>query len=122
MRRRRRFRLRRWLWWSLWLFPAAACSRGEPPDVLRARALLTGQTAQLSAELDGLEARLEDDAARVRFFTELAARHRRVSALACENAGWHERSMARLTARTETRLHEIRRLARADTDPNGGDR
>ncbi len=119
LRRRRRWRLRRWLWWSLWFLPLAACSRGEPADVLRTRARMQIETARLSAELDALEARLAEDGARVRFYSVLAERHRRVSAIACENAGMHAASMARFEARTRNRLQAIRRLARADTGTGG---
>jgi hypothetical protein len=116
---RRRWRLRRWLWLSLWLWPTAACSHGEPPEVLRTRARMQAETAALSAELDGLETRLQVDAERVRFYTELAARHRHVSALACANAEMHAAAMARFEERTERRLRAGRRLAQADVNTAG---
>jgi hypothetical protein len=121
MRWRRRWRLRRWIWWSLWLVPSAACSHREPPEVLRTRARMKQETAQLSDELDSLEARLTADAAQVSFYEQLAQRHRHVSALACANAEMHAKSMAFFEGRTAARLREARRLASADTGAGGND-
>ncbi|HUB05794.1 MAG TPA: hypothetical protein VMB50_02275 [Myxococcales bacterium] len=121
MRWRRRWRLRRWIWWSLWLVPSAACSHREPADVLRTRARMEKETAQLSDEFDALEARLAADAAQVSFYEQLAQRHRHVSALACANLEMHAKAMAFFEGRTAARLRAARRLARADTAQRGND-
>ena len=112
MGRRNRRRWWRWIWIGIGLIPLAGCHPADSREALEVRQRMNAETAELAAELDGLEARLQEDSLRLRLYRELAIRHKRVSALACQNAATQLQSMRKLADRTQRRM-AARRLARA---------
>ncbi len=78
---------------------------------------MESERTALSEELDGVEARLEEDAQRLRLYRILAERHRHVSALACQSAEGHLDSMDRLARHEREKRAARRRLARLETSP-----
>ncbi|MHB1843885.1 MAG: hypothetical protein ACYCWW_03495 [Deltaproteobacteria bacterium] len=117
MRRRRFWQL---IWIGLFSVPMgslAGCAREEPPEVLVVRARMESDRARLADELDGIEARLEEDQNRLRLYELLAVRHRHVSVLACQNAEEHLTSMDRLARHQAEKRAALRRLAQAESTP-----
>lgn len=111
-----------WVVLGLGVLPTAGCRRRDPPEVLALRQSMTVETAQLGVDLDRIEARLQEDSMRLRLFSDLADRHRRVSALACANAERHANSMRWFSERFQRRT-ATRRLAQADSaDDSAGAR
>lgn len=77
------------------------------------RRRLEGEHEQRMAELERVEARLYHALGTVRLWQELGARHRQVSAIACENLSAHAEAMKRHHQRLLA-PRAAPRLARAD--------
>ncbi|MCI0569907.1 MAG: hypothetical protein L0Y66_04080 [Myxococcaceae bacterium] len=101
---------------------AGGCVR--PPQDAEARlATLEAEARELDVELDGVEDRLLGSQMRLHLWSELATRHRSVSALACSNAEMHMESLLRHFEKTEQVLNKKkkgrgRRMA-SPTQPPG---
>jgi hypothetical protein len=68
----------------------------------------------LDRALDEVEARLWSNRTASRLYTELAERHRRVSALACRNAVMHSEGMSRSALQDRQGRAELARRRRAE--------
>jgi hypothetical protein len=69
---------------------------------------------ELDQALDEVEARLWSNRTTSRLYTELAERHRRVSALACRNAAMHSEAMSRSALQDRQGRAELARRRRAE--------
>lgn len=94
-----------------------------PPEVKERLAATRAQGADMDAALDGIEERLLGNQASVKLWTEMAWRHKRVSALACENAAGHVESIERFMAQQEKKtrrrtrvVHEVSSAAEPVSD------
>ncbi len=68
----------------------------------------------LDQALDDVEARIWSNRSTSRLYAELAARHRRVSAIACSNAQMHAEGMARTSLENRQGRAELARRRRLE--------
>jgi len=70
---------------------------------------LEAEAALMDAALDGVETRLLSGRTQVALWSELAARHRTVSEIACSNAETHMQGISKHFAKTEEVLRKKKR-------------
>ncbi len=82
----------------------------EPPKEAQARLeALKEQGRELDAAIDDVEERLLGSRATVSLWQEMAWRHKRVSAIACENVAGHAQQMEKYLAQQEAKDQNLRR-------------
>ncbi len=80
----------------------------EPADALARLHLLEDENQQLDAQLSRVEERLIGNQFQVQLWTELARRHREVSALTCSNVAMHSEQMLALGEHQADKARRLR--------------
>ena len=107
--------------WALAGAVALMCAWGvgcthESSEAEQRLAATKAQGDELLARLDGVEERLLGNQASVKLWNEMAWRHKRVSAIACENLAGHVAGMEKFIAQQESKTRKVRKYRVAQSD------
>ena len=94
------------------LLPLSVGCFSPPPEAEARLEAVKAQGRELDAALDAIEERLLGSRASVSLWQEMAWRHQKVSAVACENVAGHVEKMEKYFDQQEEKFRRVRRQRR----------